>query len=244
MDLSDSDVSSESTNAEDEECHGGIEVTSINNVANFANVKWKKLNQENFVKHDFANRELAFKFYNWYARVKGFSARKDRTGKKGEVIVRSTFVCYRMGEHKVPSEGYKREPKRIMRCGCKAHCKVRLNLETHRWHVKELFDQHNHEMLDERFQGMLPRHRRMDVSELMQMNDMRDAGIGTPSIYQALANQCGGFDRVGFRVRDMYNEIVKQRKNKKNDANEALLYLERLATLAKKALALNLQDAC
>ncbi|KAJ1375692.1 hypothetical protein SESBI_50729 [Sesbania bispinosa] len=187
--VSDSDVSIESTNAEDDECDGGIELTSINNVADFANVEWNKLNEESFLKHDFANRDLAFRFYNWYARVKGFSARKDRIGKRGEVIVRSTFVCYRMGEHKS------------------------LVKDTHRWHVKELFDEHNHELLDERFQGMLTRHRRMDVSELMQMNDIREAGIGTPSIYQALANQCGGFDRVGFRVRDMYNEIVKQRKS-------------------------------
>ncbi|KAJ1413091.1 hypothetical protein SESBI_19850 [Sesbania bispinosa] len=70
--VSDSEVSSgnelsnEATNVEDEQCGGGIVVTSINNVADFANVEWKKLNHENFLKHGFANRELAFKFYNWY----------------------------------------------------------------------------------------------------------------------------------------------------------------------------------
>ncbi|KAJ1418496.1 Zinc finger, PMZ-type [Sesbania bispinosa] len=191
----------------DEEEGGGedrSELTSIDCVADFVNLNFRMMSSDDFLKHDFSDREVAFKFYNWYAKVKGFAARKDRIGKKGDMVVRQTFVFYRMGKHVARPEGYKKEPKRILRCGCKALCKVRLNLETQRWQVKELIDEHNHRMLEERFHGMLPRHRRMDVSDIVKMNDMREAGIGTPSIYQAFANQSGGFDRVGFRVRDMW----------------------------------------
>ncbi|KAJ1376866.1 protein FAR1-RELATED SEQUENCE 5-like [Sesbania bispinosa] len=65
-------------------------------------------------------------------------------------------------------------------------------VETGRWHVKALSDHHNHEMLEQQFVGMLFAHRQMDESELMQMNSMRDAGIGVTQIYVLAANQSGG----------------------------------------------------
>ncbi|KAJ1424526.1 protein FAR1-RELATED SEQUENCE 5-like [Sesbania bispinosa] len=67
--------------------------------------------------------------------------------------------------------------------------------------------EHNHALLSNKFHDMLPGHRRMDDAKIRQMNEMRYVGIGTPSLYQSLAKQSGGFERVGFHVHDMYNEI-------------------------------------
>jgi len=41
---------------------------------------------------------MAFMFYNWYVRTKGFSCRKDKVVKncRGE-IKQQTFVCHRRG---------------------------------------------------------------------------------------------------------------------------------------------------
>ncbi|KAJ1381926.1 FAR1 DNA-binding domain [Sesbania bispinosa] len=214
----DNEESTKGSSGEDEE-EGGAqfsgENTSIYGLGDFARVKWKELRKEDYVKYNFQNLEIAFKFYNWYARVNGFSARKDRVEKKRGVVVRQTFLCSREGEPKLRVEGYKREPKRIIRCGCKALCRVHFNSDTQRWHVKEVVDEHNHVMLSERFHGMLFGYRRMEDAGITQMNKMRQVGISTPSIYQAFANQSGVCERVGFSVRDMYNEICRQRKNKK-----------------------------
>ncbi|KAJ1421481.1 protein FAR-RED ELONGATED HYPOCOTYL 3-like [Sesbania bispinosa] len=54
-----------------------------------------------------------------------------------------------------------------------------------------------------RFRGMFPSHRKMDSDEIRQVNEMRDAGISTPNIYQEFAGDSGGFEGVGFNTCDM-----------------------------------------
>ncbi|KAJ1386863.1 Zinc finger, PMZ-type [Sesbania bispinosa] len=205
-----------STDEDEASAGNGDDGMTIDGIHDFPNVNWKSLSLEEFMKYHFVDREVAFMFYNWFARRRGFSARKCNVGKtKNEVVVRQTFVCFRNGTNKGKKEGYKREPKRIVRCECKARCRVRCNAENSRWYVTALVDEHNHPMLEERFHGMLPSHRRMDEDEIQMMNHLRDVGISAPSIYQAFSSQSGGFENVGFRTRDMYNEIGKQRRLKK-----------------------------
>ncbi|KAJ1405465.1 FAR1 DNA-binding domain [Sesbania bispinosa] len=194
----------------------GDEGIPIDGIHDFANINWKTLTMEEFMKYHFADLEVAFKCYNWHARRKGFSARKDKVGKnKAKVVVRQIFVCSREGFPKVKEGSYKRERRRIIRCGCKAHCKMRLNADSNRWHVTSFVENHNHAMLEERFRGMLPSHRRMEEHEIEVMNQMRGVGISTPSIYQAFASQTGGCENVGFKTSDMYNELGKQKRLKK-----------------------------
>ncbi|KAJ1419448.1 FAR1-related protein [Sesbania bispinosa] len=62
----------------------------------------------------------------------------------------------------------------------------------------------SHELLAEKYVGMLPAHRKMHDCDVMQMNTMRDAGIGVTQIYGLAANQSGGYERMRFRKRDMF----------------------------------------
>ncbi|KAJ1422690.1 FAR1 DNA-binding domain protein [Sesbania bispinosa] len=116
----------------------------------------------------------------------------------------------------------------MTRCGCLAKCCVCVDRESGRWRVKCMEDVHNHKLLFEEYVGMLAAHRKMNESEIMQMNSMREAGIGVTQIYGLTANQYGGYNRVGYRKKDMYNEIVKQRRIERSDARSALLYLRQL----------------
>lgn len=54
------------------------------------------------MKFHFPNNEVAFVFYNWYANVNGFAARKSKFMRniKGE-ITQQTFLCYREGTRQV-----------------------------------------------------------------------------------------------------------------------------------------------
>ncbi|KAJ1376723.1 MULE transposase domain [Sesbania bispinosa] len=187
----------ESTNEEGGLAGNGDEGIAIDGIHDFANINWKTLTMEEFMKYHFADLEVAFKCYNWYARRKGFSARKDKVGKnKAKVVIRQIFVCSREGFPKVKEGSYKRERRRIIRCGCKAHCKMRLNADNNRWHVTSFVENHNHAMLEQRFHGMLPSHRRMEEHEIEVMNQMRGVGISTPSIYQAFASQTEGIRKI------------------------------------------------
>ncbi|RYR27715.1 hypothetical protein Ahy_B01g051746 isoform B [Arachis hypogaea] len=47
--------------------------------------------------------------------------------------------------------------------------------------------------------------------DLYQINSMRKAGLRVPTIFHAFSNQSGGFETIGFEIKDIYNAIEKQR---------------------------------
>ncbi|KAJ1440706.1 FAR1 DNA-binding domain [Sesbania bispinosa] len=122
----------------------------------------------------------------------------------------------------------KREAKRKIMCGCKARLRVHVDINSGRWYVTIFDHLHNHEMLGERLCAMLPAHRKMSPADIMEMNSLRNVGISTPDIYAAFASQSGGYHKIGFRKKDLYNQIGRQRRLRASDAITAIEYLEGL----------------
>ncbi|KAL4357629.1 hypothetical protein AHAS_Ahas09G0205800 [Arachis hypogaea] len=85
-------------------------------------------------------------------------------------------------------------------------------------------------MLDARFRGLSWSHRAVNEGDLHQINSMRKAGLRVPTIFHAFANQSGGFETVGFEIKDIYNAIEKQRRAGATDAEAALKFLGILRT--------------
>ncbi|KAJ1382706.1 FAR1-related protein [Sesbania bispinosa] len=94
---------------------------------------------------------------------------------------------------------------------------VRLNLK---------LDDHNHERLGAVHCSMFPAYRRMSDSDVVQMNSMMKVGIRPPNIFNTFASQARGYEKIGFRKKDMYNKISEQRRNVCSDAKGAVEYLE------------------
>ncbi|KAL4328818.1 hypothetical protein AHAS_Ahas13G0238100 [Arachis hypogaea] len=117
------------------------------------------------------------------------------------------------------------DPRPITRCGCGAQIKVHVDQSTGRWFVDKFCDEHNHEMLTARFRGLLRSHRVIKEGDMHQINSMRKAGMRVPTIFRAFPTQCGGFETVGFEIKDIYNAIEKQRRVRARDAECALKYL-------------------
>ena len=202
----------------------------VDSFEDIARIEFWNLGVDQIYRFHFGNLETEFEFYNTYAKVRGFSARKSKTRKnsKGKVV-KKIFVCFREGyrpEKYFSRQNRRREPRAVTRCGCNACFEVRFVPDSGRWHVAYFSEDHNHECLEPRFVGMLPAHRKMSEAEIGQMNTMLKAGISTSHIYRLLANQCGGYEHVGFVSRDMYNEIAKRRRCLVGDAKSALRYLE------------------
>lgn len=63
----------------EDEIGGGVAVNSMDDAAH---TLWDCLNENEFKKYHFLNRQVAFEFYNIYARVKGFSIRKKQNFEK------------------------------------------------------------------------------------------------------------------------------------------------------------------
>ncbi|XP_006582641.1 protein FAR1-RELATED SEQUENCE 5 [Glycine max] len=71
----------------------------------------------------------------------------------------------------------------------------------------------------------IPGHRKMSASDIMQVENYRKVGIRPPHMYAAFANQCGGYEKVGFIRKDIYNEEGCMRRQHSSDARGALKYL-------------------
>ena len=87
-----------------------------------------------------------------------------------------------------------------------------MDLNNGRWYIKFICDVHNHSFVDKFFSGMLPAHRKMSEYDKYQMSIMRNVGVKTRHIFGLFAHQAGGYDKVGYRRRDMYNEQQRQER--------------------------------
>ncbi|XP_052108192.1 protein FAR1-RELATED SEQUENCE 5 [Arachis duranensis] len=228
------DVDSEAEDFSDDNFYENWDGRSIDGIADVGSLNLKSLTVDEIKLLHFPDLNVAFSFYNFYAKMNGFSARRSklRRNVNGDVTQQS-FVCFRQGFREVKSydesSQRKREPKPETRCGCQAEMRVHVHIDTGRWIVTYFQEVHNHEMLADELTFMLPGHRKMDASAIDQMNMMLKVGIKTPQIYASFVNTAGGFHNVPFLKRDMYNQIDKQRRLLGGDAMACLKFLQSTA---------------
>ncbi|RYR18077.1 hypothetical protein Ahy_B03g062706 [Arachis hypogaea] len=170
-------------------------------------IDFLNLSAEDVLRFNFADVDIAFEFYQQYAKHHGFGARRSKSEKRGEVRIRQEFVCHRQGfrSPKFYSMPQQKRPRAETRCGCPARMLLRMDDESGRWHVAFFSDAHNHHVLELRFSSMLPGHRRMSKADIEQMNDMRKGGIGVSRIHGFMASLAGGYHNVPYTTRDMHN---------------------------------------
>ncbi|KAL4287284.1 hypothetical protein AHAS_Ahas19G0170800 [Arachis hypogaea] len=214
--------------------HGFDEGYNIDSLEDIGMIEFWNIRDEDVCHFHFSDVNIAFEFYNRYARTKSFSARKNRTRKSHAGALKlKNFVCHREGFK--PQNNYgignlKRKHTPETRCGCSAMMEIRVDAPSGRWFISYFSDKHNHPLLDPRLTGLLPGHRFMFEADIGHMVNMKKGGISVRQIYRALANQTGGYEYLSFMQRDMYNKIAKQRRQLPGDAYEALKYLEDQAT--------------
>ena len=109
--------------------------------------------------------------------------------------------------------------------------RIKLDHGTGLGYVSLFNNDHNHEVLRQKYVEMFRSHRKMFEADVLHMNKMLEISISTPKIYESFANQGGGFNLVGFSRRDMYNHAEKQRKLIDGDAKGAFKYLQSLALI-------------
>ncbi|XP_039684281.1 protein FAR1-RELATED SEQUENCE 5 [Medicago truncatula] len=208
--------------------------TAVDCMVDVRKINLKEMSCEEIMRYHFLDREVAFMFYNWYACLHGFAGRRSRNVRNvNGQIVQQTFLCHREG---IRDDRYnktvirKGEHKPTSRCGCQAKFQVHIDFKSDRWYIKYFDDVHNHSFLDSKYEGMLPVHRTMTNHDKFQMKTMRKSGIPTSRIYGYFATQAGGYEKLDFTKRDMYNEQLKERGSKSSDADAALEFLKGMCT--------------
>ncbi|KAL6321046.1 hypothetical protein AAG906_012029 [Vitis piasezkii] len=146
---------------------------------------------------EFSSVEETEEFYNLFAKVTGFSVRKDDVKRdKNQNIVSRKWVCSKEGyRHRVclENENRKREPKAVTRVGCEATFRIGFNKQMNKWVVKEFM---------------------MIIIILCQIMDY-------------MVQQSGGYNNVGFTKKDLYNHVDADRRVQMRDGDTegALAYL-------------------
>ncbi|RYR58127.1 protein FAR1-RELATED SEQUENCE 5-like [Arachis hypogaea] len=209
------------------------EFYAVNSVESIGWIDFLNLSEEDVFWFNFADVDIAFEFYQKYAKHHGFGARRSRSEKRGEVRIRQEFVCHRQGYrspkfYSMPNR--QKRPRAETRCGCPARMLLRMDDESRHWHVAYFSDAHNHHVLELRFSSMLPGHRRMSEADIEQMNDMRKGGIGVSRIHGFMASLAGGYHNVPYTTRDMHHVNAKQRREGVLDAESCLRYLRQCKT--------------
>ncbi|CAJ2658779.1 unnamed protein product [Trifolium pratense] len=195
----------------------------------------KKISVENFhltdiSKYEFASLDVAYKFYCWFAKMSGFSVRKGHVIRNRERhVLQQTFLCSREGfrhSQGLNPEERQRQQKNITRCGCMAKCRVHIDIRSRRWYVTVFEFEHNHELLNGTMCGFLPAYRKMAQGDIDEIERNRTAGIRPYQVYGSMANASGGFHKVGFVKKDLYNQVGKQRKEVYSDTCRAVREIE------------------
>lgn len=168
------------------------------------------LEYSDIVSKTFGSEEEGFRFYNSYAKDKGFSVRRSYVewdNGKNEIILRK-FVCSCQGfreEKELNREIRKRKPRNITRCGCHALLVIARDQNTLQWYVKDFVSEHNHPMVEPDLACLLRSHRGISDDQKAQILELQIAGIRKHQIMDIVERQYGGYDKVGYTLRDLYN---------------------------------------
>ncbi|XP_057728714.1 protein FAR1-RELATED SEQUENCE 5-like [Arachis stenosperma] len=191
-------------------------------------IDFLNLSEEDVLRFNFVDIDIAFEFYLQYAKHHGFGVRHSRSKKRGEVRIRQEFVCHRQGYRALKFYSMlnrQKRPRAETRCGRPARMLLRMDDESGCWHVAYFSDAHNHHVLELRFSSILPGHRRMSEADIEHMNDMRKGGIGVSRIHSFMASLAGEHHNVPYTIRYMHNVNAKQQKEGGLDAESCLRYL-------------------
>ncbi|GAU39419.1 hypothetical protein TSUD_323670 [Trifolium subterraneum] len=109
---------------------------NIDSMEDILSMNLKGLSPHETRKFHFSSLEMAYEFYNRYARMNEFSVRKSKIlyNKKGEILQR-TFVCHKQGfkeDKGLTKENRKRERKPETRTGCDAKFRVHIDILSQR----------------------------------------------------------------------------------------------------------------
>lgn len=180
---------------------------------------------------EFESDEHAYKFYNKYARLVGFSVRKDwvnRSKVHGQVVSRK-FTCSR--------EGYRRRDKRDVnvkkhrketRTGCLAHMII-TRQPNGKYHVTHFEEQHNHDNVNLGNLQMPSLQREFSVDQSAEADLAENLGPQSKSAIESMNRQ--------YRVRDFLDDFASNFDNhlqterirdmKEGEAGNLLHYFQR-----------------
>lgn len=153
----------------------------------------------------------AYNCYNAYARMMGFSIRRQRTNRSmrdTSKILRYTLCCSCQGSYtKVRTPQKRRDDKRF---GCKANFAVKLD-KSGKYVLVKFNKEHTHDLVPPSSAHYLRSHRVVESSQGGLINKMHESGIPRSKIFTYFVEEAGGAEHLNFTQTDCSNHIQKKR---------------------------------
>ncbi|CAM8901653.1 unnamed protein product [Rhodiola kirilowii] len=180
---------------------------------------------------EFDSETIAYDFYNKYARMEGFSIRRDGyAADKNGVLTSRTFVCCKEGLRKVDKrDDLTRNPKAETRTNCGAIMGVKLVKRTCKYIVYRFSEQHNHPLISQDSVHLMPSHRKITSSDEAFLDLTAKSGLSPKSAFELMGQQAGGRESLGFTKVDQKNYLrtVRQKKLKFGEAGYLIEYFSK-----------------
>ncbi|XP_062112494.1 protein FAR1-RELATED SEQUENCE 5-like [Humulus lupulus] len=191
-----------------------------------------KITRQELVGKTFDDVGAAEKKFTTYTILMGFGVRKGtrRTYRDADLTIRS-WVCScegRRDEKWCKMQPRRHEPKAVTRMDCKVVLCVKKVKATRKWIVKKFVHNDSHPLLSQNHIAFLRSHRKVPDGTLEQARFMRKSGIQTCKIMSFMALQHGGYDKLPFLLKDLYNKLTEDDKVElaELDASKAIGYLK------------------
>ncbi|XP_047091612.1 protein FAR1-RELATED SEQUENCE 5-like [Lolium rigidum] len=158
------------------------------------------------VNETFSSEEEGYKYYNAYAKSKGFGVRKEELTKKPgtNIAFRRLYVCskegYRARKHFEKTKR-KRTPRPLSRCGCGARMEIEMSMESGEWFVKDFVVEHNHPLAIGDQTTFIRSHRGLNDAQKADAIEYGIGGLRTHEIMEVMEKQHGGPEKTRERSR-------------------------------------------
>ncbi|KAF8396266.1 hypothetical protein HHK36_017881 [Tetracentron sinense] len=169
------------------------------------------LDQKPYVGMEFESIELSYDHYNAYARISGFSVRKD-SSRYGKDTIQRRFVCSNQGtRHQkwVDRVDAKKEPKSVTRTGCAA--KLEVIQKNEKCIVHKFVEGHNHALNTPSKRHILRSSKKMTENSKRLIKSWNDSGLRLSQCHNLMANEAGGYKNLGFDEVNMRGVIRRSK---------------------------------
>ena len=179
----------------------------------------------------FSSLDDGGEFYNTYAKLVGFSIRKDEIKRnKNNIVTSRRWVCAKEGLQIRKNEANLNcmRERPITRSGCKAAFRIRFEQKLGEWVVGEFKREHNHDLVSQFETQFLRLHKTIKDFDKAQIIALHNVRVKSNQIMDHMIQQAGGYENIGFITKDLYNYLVAIHNNgtRDSDAECALVYLQ------------------
>ncbi|KAE8797606.1 protein FAR1-RELATED SEQUENCE 5-like [Hordeum vulgare] len=115
----------------------------------------------------------------------------------------------------------------MSRCGCGARMEIELRMDNGEWFVKDFVDEHNHPLTKPDQTTFIRSHHGLSDVQKADVIEYGIGGLRTHQIMELMEKDSGGYSKVGFISRDLYNFVAKYKKERieGRDAEFVLRYM-------------------